>query len=347
MKQKIGFLALGQCGGNIGSIFEQHGYNCLFINTSEEDLSTLNVKYRYHIRNGNGCNHNRDKAIQLIKADFNNIIDEIKDKLSEQQLIYLIFSTAGGSGSGFAPILLESLSSIFSTKYFGCIAVLPDEDETPRSQLNAFKCYQEITQIDKITSVFTLDNSKFDKFAINNAFVNLFVTALDIVNHRNIKGNIDVAEIWEMLITRGNIIITEVHSNNPNNLTSSIIKSWEQNIFADIEKNKQIMYMGLSLTADVNIDDLRRFIGNPFDIFKNYNRDTTITILSGLLFPKTRIDKITSKLNSNKETIKNIFLNTKTNKINETFDWLKDLENKQSENVVGDLDDLNEIMARY
>ena len=41
MKDKIAFIAVGQAGGNIGQLFESMGYTVLYINTSREDLETL------------------------------------------------------------------------------------------------------------------------------------------------------------------------------------------------------------------------------------------------------------------------------------------------------------------
>ena len=74
MKDKIAFIAVGQAGGNIGQLFESMGYTVLYINTSREDLETLeNAKFRYHVSNGEGCNKDRHKAKQLIVEDFDNI----------------------------------------------------------------------------------------------------------------------------------------------------------------------------------------------------------------------------------------------------------------------------------
>ena len=51
MKNKIAFIAVGQAGGNIGQLFERRGYTVLYINTSQEDLDTLEkAKFKYHIR---------------------------------------------------------------------------------------------------------------------------------------------------------------------------------------------------------------------------------------------------------------------------------------------------------
>jgi hypothetical protein len=209
--------------------------------------------------------------------------------------------------------------------------------------MNAFKCYQEISQLDRLASVFTLDNSKLDKFVINKQFANLFNIAIDIPNHTNLKGNIDKAEMWEILTTRGNSIITTVSTNNSSNISSLIIKSWEQNIFSDIEKDKKIVYMGLSLLDDVNIDDLKKYTGNPFDVFKNYNRDTNVTILSGLSFPETRINQIADFLNENKENIISNLSNSQTAKLSKSLDWINSISN----NKIDNLSNIDDILQKY
>ena len=60
------------------SFFEDRGFNVLYINTSQEDLDTLeHAKYKYHIPGGEGCNKNRRKAKQLVIDDFDRIAAEI------------------------------------------------------------------------------------------------------------------------------------------------------------------------------------------------------------------------------------------------------------------------------
>ena len=85
MKNKIAFLAVGQAAGNIGRLLEQKGYTVIYVNTSQEDLDTLeNAKFKYHIPQGEGCNKDRRKAKQLVIDDFDNIAAEIETKLKAE-----------------------------------------------------------------------------------------------------------------------------------------------------------------------------------------------------------------------------------------------------------------------
>ena len=110
MKKKIAFIAIGQAGGNIGQLFEERGFSVLYLNTSEEDLSTLKkAKYKYHITGGEGCNKDRKKAKQLIIDDYDQIAAEMDAKL-DAEIVFIIFASGGGTGSGAGPMsVLQSL----------------------------------------------------------------------------------------------------------------------------------------------------------------------------------------------------------------------------------------------
>lgn len=54
-------------------LFEDKGYSVLYLNTSDEDLETIDGVHKYHISGGEGCNKDRDKAKQLVVDDFDNI----------------------------------------------------------------------------------------------------------------------------------------------------------------------------------------------------------------------------------------------------------------------------------
>lgn len=41
IRSDVGFVCIGQAAGNIGLLFEEKGYNVLYINTSSEDLALL------------------------------------------------------------------------------------------------------------------------------------------------------------------------------------------------------------------------------------------------------------------------------------------------------------------
>ena len=109
MKKKISFVAVGQAAGNIGRLLERKGYAVLYVNTSREDLDTLeDAKFKYHIPHGEGCNKDRRKAKRLVIDDFDSIAAEIDSKV-RAEMLFVIFASGGGTGSGAGPMLTDLL----------------------------------------------------------------------------------------------------------------------------------------------------------------------------------------------------------------------------------------------
>ena len=100
MKNEIGFVCIGQAGGNIGNLFDELGFNVLYINTSQEDLDTLKgAKHVYHIPGGEGCSKNRDKAKGVLAKSVDQLIERIKAQFSKETFIGVIFATGGETSS--------------------------------------------------------------------------------------------------------------------------------------------------------------------------------------------------------------------------------------------------------
>lgn len=339
MKNLIGFVGVGQCGGNITSLFEEAGYKTFYINTSLEDLSTLESENYYHISGANGSNHDRSKALGYIKNHCQNIIEQIKNHFKKQEIIYLVFSAGGGTGSGISPLLLDMLSNDkdYKDKTFGAVVILPDINELVNIQVNAYNCIIQLSNIKEIGSIFVLDNTKNNREAINNEFYKSFDSVINLPKYINKKGNIDIAEIKELLSIRGICVISISDSSN----STSIIKSLEQSYF-NYQKDKNLVYVALSLKDDIDMNSLINYTGKPFDMFINYNTEKTICCLSGMSFPKDRIEVIKNIIDNQRNEIALAVENSKNNSIDNKLEW-----NIQLKKVVNEFLDFNQIFAKY
>ncbi len=299
MKKKIGFVAIGQAGGNIGKLFEQKGFDVLYLNTSQEDLQTLkNAKYTYHIAGGEGCNKDRAKAKKLVIDDFDNISKEIYEKM-DVSMIYVVFSSGGGTGSGCGPMLIDLLLDDISggasgIEAVGAITVIPAEAESVKAQINCYECFGELTKISSIASTMIIDNGKGDKLRLNQCFVNTFCSFIEIPDrHKDERGNIDRAEIEETLKAKGMLILTRVPARKSS--TAAVLESFKNNIFAPVEPDRVIKYIAVSVAGDVDVKALCKEIGIPVDIYETYNDKSTICCLAGLNYPITRLEAVYNK----------------------------------------------------
>ncbi|WP_346961352.1 hypothetical protein [Clostridium sp.] len=343
MKNKIAFIAVGQAGGNIGGLLEKRGFDVLYINTSKEDLDIINGNFKYHISKGEGCNKNRAKAKQLICEDFDNIYEEIESKI-EAELIYIIFASGGGTGSGSSPMLAELL--LGEGKNVGLITILPDTNESVKAHINSYECFAEIDDIEGLSSCFILDNKNKNKISINGLFVDAFCSFINIPEkHKSIKGNIDKSEIMETLYASGASIIVSENTN-----TNTIIEKFNDNIFAPIEDNKVIKYISISIAGNTKIEHIQKKVGIPLDTFKTYNKDKTICCLSGLSLPSTRIKEILKVINANKDNITKNLKSTKIEGMNKKFNFLGELEEDKNKKIKKEEKSSNgkkDIMSKY
>lgn len=313
----IGFIGVGQAGGNIVQLFEQEGYPAMYINTSQEDLNTLkDSKYVYHITNGEGANKDRDKAKQLVIDDYDNIAAMV-DKVMDCEILFVVFSSGGGTGSGTGPMLIDLM--LDENRKVGAVTILPTAEESVKTKYNSYECFRELLSLDKMASLFILDNSKADKFYINSRFVQMFDNYIHIPdNYSSQRGNIDDAEIKETLLTHGMSCIYSAGNTN----MAALAKSISSDIYAPIEGDK-VKYMALAADDSINsFEELHKAVGVPYDEFRTYTDNDCIIMLAGLNYPLSRLDEIHSDVLSGKDIIIN---NTTISRqeLKDDFDFVK------------------------
>ena len=343
MKKNIGFIAVGQGGGNIGSLFEEAGYTVFNTNTAPQDLATLTkAKHKYHIKGGEGCHKDRLKAKKLIKNDFKDLLKNISQIL-EEEYIFVIFTTGGGTGSGSSPMLIDLLTRRTS-KTIGAICVLPSRDEPLKTFINSYECFKELEEIERFGATFILDNSKQEKFQINKDFVDLLDSFFDIPNQQSYKGNIDLAEIKEMLSTRGAAVLSKM--TKATSETSRLIQSFNQNMFAPIQPDRVIKYIGLSAATQIDVAAITKEVGTCLDIFQGSNTENTICGLFGLTYPYSELEKMKAKVDGNKEAVSKSLAATSEKKLSEGINFLNDTKKPEATQLDTD-DDMEDVFAKY
>lgn len=321
MRENILFLGIGQAGGNICEEFERRsGFNTLCINSSIGDLKTLTyVKHKFHLTNGQGANHDRDKSKQLILKDYPqilNLIDEI-DKDNDIKIIFVVFAAPGGTGSGGGPLVADLLTEAFPDKTVCMITILPSDLEPFKAQYNTLMCFEDIAKVEKSGAVFILDNNFMpNKLDINKKFADYFCNFIDIPTHDSSKlKRIDENEIIEVLSAHNAAIIVNVSYKDGQNTVDSLFEAINKNIYAPYENDNKIGYLTLSL-ADKRIQyekilsELQVSLGRPIDAYiTNNNRNTNICCISGISFPKTRLNEINKKVMDNKDVVVSVLNN--------------------------------------
>lgn len=342
MKQKIAFVAIGQAGGNIGLLFEEYGFTVLYLNTSEEDLSTLEkAKYKYHIAGGEGCNKDRRKAKQLIIDDYDQIAAEIEARITAD-MIFVIFASGGGTGSGAGPMLTDLL--LDDGKTVGVITVLPAPEESVKAHMNTYECFSELTKLEKLSACFILDNSKEEKMEINEKFVENFNEFIMIPeNNKSVEGNIDRAEVLETLKAHGMAILIKAEAVS----SSDIITKIHENIYAPLEADRAVKYITAALSDGVKMSEIETDVGIPIDTFQTFQPKETVLCMSGLSYPQARLDNVYKRVEDNKETIKKNLAATHGLQMKSDINFLEEMPDTRKEDTVKKPISRRDIMSKY
>lgn len=339
-----GFLGIGQFGGNLIRKFEEAGYPCVVANSSVEDLATMNVKNKFHFRNGHGCHKNRKKSKELLKDNMEALIDEVRVKMPAITTLFICASSAGGTGSGMLAAVAKILSKQLEINI--CIVtVLPDKSENFQSYANTVELFQEIEKLDCIGATFILDNSKHkDKMKINE----IFFTHLDALLANENGGDygcLDRSEIDNLLCTSGMAILSKLGKDNSGKLLVSLVSN---NIYAQMENNKVIRYMGImSCSSHVELDEIYSQIGMPIDTYIGTNAPSNVCMLAGLTLPRTRLNEIKSMAQTNAEIIKKGMESSKDSLFDDDMDFLgtfNTTSKPKKEEKVSSLDILSEFL---
>lgn len=342
MKDRVSFVAVGQAGGNIGRLFEERGFSVLYINTSQEDLDTLEkAKFKYHIPDGEGCNKDRHKAKQLIMDDFDNIASEIEAKV-RADLTFVIFASGGGTGSGAGPMLMDLL--IDEGKNIGAVTIIPAPEESVKSHINSYECFSELTEIAGTAACFIIDNQRGDRFQMNNAFADAFTAFLEIPQkHKSIRGNIDRAEILETLKAHGMAVVVSSEAKE----SAEVIKALQENAMAPVEADRAVKYIAASLAGNVQMTDLEKAVGTPIDNFQTFNKENTICCVTGLTYPQTRLDVVYGKVSENRDLIRKNLSATRETGLKKDVDFLREMDPPKKKTEGKKPQSKRDIMSKY
>lgn len=292
MKERILFVGCGACGSNIANLFEKKGYLALYVNTSNADLNAIEGDQKYHLPATFGCNKDRQKAVTYGAQYCDTIYRVIEERFPQQNLVFFIFGSGGGTGSGLSPAMIEYMINENPDKHYGAIVVLPNENECLQSIRNGLEAYREIVSIEGLKNLYVIDNNKNPNHdSINKRFVHLFDTIVKI-GVPNQNSIFDESEIEDILKTPGNTVIEEFND-------VGFGYQFRNSIFATHEKGCEIA--GYVTTGKLNDSIVHDRFGEPVKTNVGYNAKYNLAIASGLPYPQKTINHLINTLQRRKE----------------------------------------------
>lgn len=322
------FLGLGQCGSNICDLFSEKGYPSAAINYSLKDLESLqHIDKTLLLQGSEGVGKSRELAMNLMGSNFETVHSFIKEHFSQPsiQIIFIVFSTSGGSGSGISPLVIELVQNEFPDKVVVTVPVLPSIDESVTSHLNTLECLKQISELD--VCILALDNSKVGATSknqlykkVNESFVQLLENIHLQTQQSSPLGNLDQRDLFTLLSSKGfaNISYIDIANMKQNinldEVNLSIIKSWESSLFSS-QNTSKIIRFGLIFNGQEQLmkyvdtnELLMNFNNQPLDCMEGYyteNKGDVYSLLTGLAFNTERLKQIEYKTIHETESLQN------------------------------------------
>lgn len=263
------FISGGQCGGNIVSEFEELGNQCFYVNTSLDDLDTIETddSNKYCIENTKGMAKDIAYSEETIKSNDNSfkIANQIYKRNPNAKMYFFVFS-AGGGTAYMTPFIMATFKEYFPNKIVNAVVIMPHQEEAMIMHYNAKKCLENIKKCmdnDVITNLQILDNNSKEfgeKMALNKEFASVFNEILTFENI-NCEGNLDEEEFERLFSTKGTTVIYRFDNGD---IANNLEKFENETIYASFLKNPTTH--GLILNKKQNNSVNRSIIQDVFGI---------------------------------------------------------------------------------
>lgn len=379
---RFGFIGLGQAGGNIVNEFAQLGYDAIAINTSQTDLELLDKigkNYRMLVSAGiQGAGKNPDVGREALVSRVDEVYGLISSVFQETDKIFVCAGLGGGTGSGMLPLVTEIL--VEQGFEVGVITTLPSDIESARVKVVALSTFQQLTEIDGVTSIFVIDNEKASerlpgigmssKYSMLNRKIS---SQLDSVNRLSVKPSLiafDAKDLEVVLRTRGIAILNEISIENTDelkdhltlgNLLKTAVDTSIGPDFDDIQAGAAVFLFELpegkgKYITEKSMKIINERAGNPFDVFygiyENRKKEDTTGILTVILAGLSvqdvpRLLNISVEIEGREKDIEKMFVKQKESYVSNASGLLNKLNGKPEPKKKGfDVSSANSVLER-
>lgn len=300
-KKRILFVGIGACGAKIVDEIRERDprYATLYINTSIKDVEPR--KYAkldsnvYCIPSADGTGKDRGKAQNYAKDYYVSIIDTIK-RYKTHNVIYLVTSCGGGSGSGLTPMIAKMLKKTCPDKSINLVAVKSSSHDTKRAIENNIEFWNDMLKVDKdVDSKIYLDNEKDTEDEINKRFAKDIDDAISL-SSGNTSNVIDESDLTNVMTAKGGLSILRLDPNNSSNAEFAIQKAMKDGIYVEpVEEDCKFLCVSLR-NESFNAKEIQEQFYVEEDTFMNTNTRDNLVIVSGINLPKLMIEMLNEEL---------------------------------------------------
>lgn len=325
VKLKLSVVGVGNAGCQAVQLAKDHNHNVFAINSSEKDLNDTIVDKSINavlIGNKRGAGKNRTIAKEFLKEELKSLFNNSSflTVIEPADVVVIVGSTAGGTGSGIGPLLANRIQVTYPGKICIFFGVLPKHSESAQSQFNALECVNEASHDSLKMPYILADLNRFEDDANDVAYKKMseyIVDCLDILRGDLLVetpyGMIDESDLLTILAEPGYMTIHHLNNITQKKLEEKstqemLIESIKTSPAVMIQKDGIVHKMGFMINTPEQVNDpcksgdfslIQSFVGFPLDTFLNYSVSNTTKgniglIMSGLSKPIDRLSECTA-----------------------------------------------------
>ena len=327
----VGIIGLGNTGNQIASLaFDKLHIPVIAVNSSEKDLETIpNSIPKKLISDAKGQSQGAGKNRQLAKKYLKDSImgflssEDIQSFIGDLDILFIISSTGGGTGSGTSLVMTNIISSMFPDVHVISVGILPVMNEALSAHVNTLEYLNELYGTLENQTYMLYDNDKYSNMPsykmmeyINNEVVKDIDVMRCTYNYTTKYDSIDEQDMTRLTSFGGRILIARLEDIKERDLDSHtledlLVKKIKNCAHVEMQRDQKIEATGLivnlseavSSEFDNHLPKVREFIGNPDHDFNHiYINDdrrmpnNVFLIMSGLSVVNDRIAKISDRI---------------------------------------------------
>lgn len=347
----IGIIGVGNTGNQIVALAKESmpDIQVCAINSSEKDLETIPSSIPrillqssedddYVSTSGDeeidlgasrtekrGAGKDRTLAKKFLKHTAAKIIEdkEVRNILNAVDVVFIISSTGGGTGSGTCPMLANIIGSVCPDVKVILVGVLPVNNEALGAHVNTLEYLNELYKTLDGQTYMLYDNDKYAGLpsykiieTVNKEIVEDIRVITGFYNKVTKFDSIDDRDMMRLIGFSGRLTVARVMGFSEKDCETTtiedmIIDNIKRNAHVESQRDKKVMASGIisnlsqSLTEefDNNIPLVREFVGDPVHAFSHIyvNEDrkednNVFLILNGLSPINDKINKISDRI---------------------------------------------------
>ena len=326
---EAGIIGIGNAGSQVASLALSLGIDAVVMNSSENDLSTIpdNV-IKFPLGDLRGAGKNRGEAKKFLKDSIRKILEENSfiDFVNSKDVVFIISSTGGGTGSGIAPILSQILKKSFPDVYIIIVGILPKIDEAYSTQINTLEYIEELYKKMDNATYMLYDNDKLGDLPshimmeeINSSIVEDIKVLQGTYNHKTKYSSIDEKDMSMIISTTGRIVIASYKDIKEKDLDTcsidqKLVRLLREGTHAELQSDRTIKRSGvianLSPRMTESFDDhlmlMQKEIGSPVEEFTHVSINTEKSLPNNVFFIGAGLSPVIDRIEKINERVAEI-----------------------------------------